>query len=121
MNEVLIAGVVAITMALMEGLFGLVRFIVNKYSIAQETIYEKKIEDKLVIIAERLDDTADDAKKLVDMHSMYDGDGTPIWYVPRSWADTQKEVVDKLQVITLTMHKMLVIIERLEKRLDTVG
>lgn len=124
MDEASIAGVVAITMALMEGFFGLTKFIINKYTdndIAKGSSCNKQYIDlanKLDNMQNNLVDITRDSKKMVEMHSMYDGDGTPIWYVPRSWAETQKEIAERLQAITEVNMKMLGIIERLENRLD---
>lgn len=41
--------------------------------------------------------------RLDDAHAKYDSDGTPLWYVPRSWIKTQKEISKTLDQITQTL------------------
>ena len=41
--------------------------------------------------------------RLDDSHAKYDSDGTPLWYVPRSWIKTQKEISKTLDQITQTL------------------
>ena len=52
-----------------------------------------KIEDKAGL-SER---QAEELKLLHNLHNVKDSDGSPIWYVPRSWAATQREIVDKIK------------------------
>ena len=50
--------------------------------------------------------TAEEHDALVRLdisHAKYDSDGTPLWYVPRSWADTQ----EKITVMLLKMAETL--------------
>lgn len=46
-------------------------------------------------------------EKIYDVLSKCDVDGTPLCYVPRSWIDTQKEVVKALLVISETQKDCL--------------
>jgi len=118
------AGIVIVTVAIVQGLIGLVKYIINKQKESKEEISQGHIEDKLDIISEKLNNTCltdverDQLKSLYDMHARYDGNGVPMWYVPRSWADINKEMAEKLQTIGEVQLKMLVIIERLERRIE---
>ncbi len=97
METAALAAVVGITVALMEGGFSLIRFLVNKLKKEEEAKVQEVILQKLEKIAE---ETAKNA------------------WSQQNWADTQKEIVDRLHVISEINMKMLVIIERLERRLD---
>ncbi len=57
-------------------------------------------------------------QQLSTLHARVDKDGTPLWYVPRSWSETQREIVKRLEKITQIEIKMLGIIERLESKLE---
>ena len=113
MEATALVAVVGITVALIEGGIGLIKFLVNK-------LKKDKDDDKINLVLKRLERINDNTAKTLDMHNRYDADGTPLWYVPRSWADTQKDVVDQLRIITETNMKMLGIIERLERRLEKI-
>lgn len=108
-----LALVVGITVALIEGGIGLIKFLVNKIKKEEDAIARESLSRKV-------DRIAKDTASMLDMHSRYDSDGTPLWYVPRSWSETQKEIVDQLRIITETNMKMLGIIERLERRLEKI-
>lgn len=92
-----LAAVVGITVALIEGGIGLIKFLVNKIKKEEEVKVQEAILQKLEKIGE---ETAKNS------------------WVQQSWADTQKEIVDRLHLITEMNMKMLVIIERLERRIE---
>ena len=106
-----LVAVVGITVALIEGGIGLIKFLVTKIKKEEAAIARESLSIKI-------DKIAENTSKTLDMHNRYDSDGTPLWYVPRSWSETQKEIVDQLRIITETNMKMLGIIERLERRLE---
>lgn len=108
-----LVAVVGITVALIEGGIGLIKFLVNKLKKEEDT----KIQE---LMLQKLEKIGEETSKTLDMHSRYDADGTPLWYVPRSWANTQKEIVDRLHGITEMNMKMLGIIERLERRIEKI-
>ena len=97
METAALAAVVGITVALMEGGFGLVRFLVNKLKREERARIQDSILEKLDNIREQ---TAKNS------------------WAQESWGDTQKEIVDRIHVITEMNMKMLVIIERLERRIE---
>lgn len=84
-------GIVLITMVVIQGLLKLIGHLVDKYSLKAEDVKENRILSRL----EKIEET-------------------------RSLAETQKSIIDKLQKITETQFKVLGIIERLEKRLETL-
>jgi len=104
MSTGIIAAIVAIVVCVVEGLIGLVKLLINKF-VEKDKNY---LSDEQTLML----------KTLYDLHTHYDMDGVPLWYVPRSWAETQKEVTDKLYSIAEAQNQTLSIIERLERRLD---
>ncbi len=42
--------------------------------------------------------------RLDTAHDKHDSDGTPLWYVPRSWIKTQKEISTMLRTMTETLN-----------------
>ncbi len=106
MSAGLIAAIVAITVCVVEGLIGIVKVLITKLA--------SKDKDYLTTEQHMM------LKALYDLHNHIDKDGVPLWYVPRSWADTQKEIVTELRMVTEIQKKTLDIIERLERRLDRI-
>jgi hypothetical protein len=41
--------------------------------------------------------------RLDEAHAKYDIDGTPLWYIPRSWMDTQGQITKTLSKMTETL------------------
>lgn len=41
--------------------------------------------------------------RLDEAHAKYDSDGTPLWYVPRSWMETQGQMTKTLSKMTETL------------------
>jgi len=97
METAALAAVVGITVALIEGGIGLIKFLVNKMKKDDEAKVQETILQKLEKIGEETSKTS---------------------WAHQNWADTQKEIVDRIHVITEMNMKMLVIIERLERRIE---
>lgn len=36
---------------------------------------------------------------LYDLHYRFDDNGAPLWYIPRSWGDTQKDIAKLLETV----------------------
>ncbi len=64
----------------------------------------------------RMDEIKVVVDKIFDMHARFDEDGTPLWYVPRSWSSTQDQIVETLRDIAETQRRTVDILERLERR-----
>lgn len=107
MSEGILIAIVGITVALAEGLIGIMRLLITKFT-EKDAKYLTDEEHQMLA-------------SLHDLHCRYDEDGTPIWYVPRSWSTTQKEIVGMLADIAATQHKTLDLIDRLERRFDQKG
>jgi len=58
--------------------------------------------------------------RLYEMHNVLDDDGTPIWYVPRSWADTQKDILHTVGEVSRTQDKLADTMERFTQILDRI-
>lgn len=104
---------VAALVLVIEGLMSLVKYLVNKGSRAEE-------EDKLVRLLKEVGMVKEKVVRLDDMHYKFDADGTPMWYVPRAWNDTQDKIVERLENISQIELKMLGIIERIERRIESL-
>jgi hypothetical protein len=53
---------------------------------------------------------------LVQMHSVVDSNGVPLWYVPRDWGETQKQIVDTQHEIAMTLQVIANTLERIEDK-----
>ena len=51
--------------------------------------------------------------------SRQDADGTPLVYVPRSWAETQKEMQHIMTQIVNDQRRIADILDRIEKKLES--
>lgn len=89
-----VTGLVIVLVAVIEGLMSLVKHLVTKNSEKTEDGKLDSILKELFIIKEKT--------------------------VPRSWADMQEKMTDKLQTMTQTQLKILGIIERLERRMEVL-
>lgn len=119
------AGIVVVTVALIQGLVGLVKYLLKQRQEETEQKSNREVIDLLHNIKDKVGSDcglneiqSSQLRELYDLHSRVDPDGVPLWYVPRGWAETQKDIVERLQRITETEYKMLGIIERLERRLE---
>ena len=121
------AGIVVVTVAIIQGLLKLSEHLVNKYLDRKEEVAEEKILDRLEAVESKIGTDCGlnemqsmQLRQLHDVLLRVDADGVPLSYIPRSWMETQKEIVDKIQKMTQTEYKMLGIIERLERRLEAL-
>jgi hypothetical protein len=55
---------------------------------------------------------------LYNWHNKTDSDGIPLWYVPRSFIESQKEIVDVLSDISKHQEKTTFLLEALIKRIE---
>lgn len=104
-------GLVVVIVAVFEGLMGLIKYLINKNSKDDADEKIDRIVKEIFVIKEKV-------THLDEMHSRFDADGTPIWYVPRSWAETQEKINDRLYAMQQTQLQILGIIERLEGRVS---
>jgi len=97
--------------AVIEGLMSLVKHLINRGDKNEQDVKIEKILNGVLSTKEKV-------FHLYDMHSRFDSDGTPMWYVPRSWAESQDKLAEKIQMISQTQLQVLGIIERLERRIE---
>jgi len=55
---------------------------------------------------------------IYNIHTEKDNDGVPLVYVPRSWAETQKDMRNVMQRIVNDQTRIADILERIEKKLE---
>tara|TARA_Y100000310_G_C20676599_1_gene813432 strand:+ start:682 stop:987 length:306 start_codon:yes stop_codon:yes gene_type:complete len=55
---------------------------------------------------------------LHDIHEKCDSDGTPLVYVPRSWAEVQKEMQHVMIKIVNDQRRIADILERIDQKLN---
>lgn len=85
-----------------------------------------KVIERLVdpLIAKRSSLTAKEHEwiyELYKMHAKYDEDGLPLWYVPRSWAESQKEIVSALRAVAEDQRRIAEVLDKLDQRYEKVN
>mgnify|MGYP003627614210 CR=1 FL=1 len=55
---------------------------------------------------------------LHEVHERCDADGTPLVYVPRSWAEIQRDMQRVMTKIVTDQKRIADILERIDKKLD---
>ena len=50
---------------------------------------------------------------LFDLHQRFDEDGVALWYVPRSWGDTQNAMANILKDILNTQEQIVKILDKM--------
>jgi len=78
-----------------------------------EAILRKKEEE-----SEKLKEQYEWVHEMYRLHNKVDGDGIPLWYVPRSFLDNQKEIVTILLSISSQMDKSSYILDNILKNLE---
>ena len=58
-------------------------------------------------------------KGLHEVHEKCDADGTPLVYVPRSWAEIQRNMQHVMTKIVNDQRRIADILERIDKKLDS--
>ena len=56
-------------------------------------------------------------KEIHDIHEKCDSDGTPLVYVPRSWAEIQKDMQHVITKIVTDQRRIADILERIDQKL----
>tara|TARA_R110000744_G_scaffold243834_2_gene360767 strand:+ start:552 stop:860 length:309 start_codon:yes stop_codon:yes gene_type:complete len=57
-------------------------------------------------------------KELHDIHEKCDVDGTPLVYVPRSWAEIQRDMQRIMTKVVTDQRRIADILDRIDKKLD---
>jgi hypothetical protein len=101
----------------------------SKEKVLSEEEFEKlkAIENKIRIVHAKIEDKptlTDDQhnmlKDLLELHSKTDSDGIPLHYFPRSFIETQKDIVDVLSEISSHQEKTTYLLESLIKKIERV-
>lgn len=79
-----------------------------------EILILKAVPNKSVL----MDDERDWIKSSNELLSKCDVDGTPLVYVPRSWAEIQKDMQYVMTKIVNDQRRIADILDRIEKKLD---
>jgi len=79
-----------------------------------EMLIMKSIPRKSVLT----DDERVAIKNIDEVLSKSDADGTPLVYVPRSWAEVQKEMQHIMTQIVNDQRRIADILDRMDKKLD---
>jgi len=119
-------GIVIVVVAVVQGIFKFAEHLIAKYGEAKDEIPNRDILELIRTKHCGLNEQQSGQLRTVyDLLNSRDGDGTPLSFVPRSWATTQREIVaelrnvaNELRSVAETQHKTLNIIERLENRLE---
>ena len=65
-----------------------------------------------------MDDERDWMQHTYKVVSRQDSDGTPLVYVPRSWAETQKDMQQVMMQIVNDQRRIADILDRIDKKLE---
>ena len=65
-----------------------------------------------------MDDERDWIQHTYKVISRQDSDGTPLVYVPRSWAETQKEMQQVMTQIVNDQRRIADILDRIDKKIE---
>ena len=79
-----------------------------------EVLILKAVPQKSVL----MDDERDWMHHTYKITSRQDADGTPLVYVPRSWAETQKDMQQVMMQIVNDQRRIADILDRIDKKLE---
>ena len=79
-----------------------------------EVLILKAVPQKSVL----MDDERDWMHHTYKIASRQDSDGTPLVYVPRSWAETQKDMQQVMMQIVNDQRRISDILDRIDKKLE---
>ena len=79
-----------------------------------EILILKAVPQKSVL----MDDERDFVKHMHEILSKTDSDGTPLVYVPRSWAEIQKDMQQVMVKIVNDQRRIADILDRIDKKLE---
>ena len=78
-----------------------------------EMLIQKTSKNSLLTVEERAW-----LKELYDINDKCDSDGTPLVYVPRSWAEVQKDMQHVMIKIVNDQRRIADILERIDQKLN---
>jgi len=60
-------------------------------------------------------------RKTFDMHDVKDNNGLPLWYIPRDWADTQKDIATLVQKVSYSQESIANSLSELAKAFSKIA
>lgn len=105
----------------------LVKILPNKNKVLSEDEFDriKSIENRVKSVYTKVEDkpTLSDEQNsmlrdLYELHSRSDADGIPLHYFPRSFIESQKDVVEVLQEISSHQEKTTYLLEQVMKKME---
>lgn len=66
------------------------------------------------------DEQKEQIRRLYDLHCNFDNDGVPLWFIPRSWIETQKEMAELMKDISQSQGSMAEVMQTLLERLEGI-
>jgi len=121
----LLMTLVVLSVSLLKIIDFLIKFLIKKVTPKENVLSEKErnlikeMHSWLEDISEKNNDEHEWLKELRDVHDKTDRDGVPLWYVPRSLVDMQKEIITLLQNISQHQSKINFILETLISKINT--
>ena len=126
-------GLFTLLITLSVSLAKVIEFLIKKALPKKKILSEDefdKIKDIYALVETIVKKTEDDGVNLEEQHgwveemykqhSKVDADGIPLWYVPRSFIETQKEIVTILLNISSQMDKSTYVLDSLLKHMEEV-
>ena len=94
----------------------------TRASIEQDIIRLKEnTNEKLLIISDKIERVETISTGALNVVQKTDTDGTPLCYVPRSWADTQEKIVKALDNISTSQVIIAKTLENIERHQSNRG
>ncbi len=124
-----VAGAIALGTILAKIIDFLVRKITTKDKVLSdaETLKFEDIYLKMISVHSKIENdtllTEDEHRWMQELHHQHsktDKDGIPLWYVPRSFIDSQREIVDILNNIYSHQEKSTYVLESVLKKLEEI-
>ena len=128
-----IVGLFTLLITLSVSLAKVVEFLIKKALPVKNTLSETefdKIKDTYALVETALKKIDEDSNSLEEqhewvhqlyrLHSKLDRDGIPLFYFPRSFIDTQKEIISILSSMSSQMDKSTYVLDSLLKHIDDV-
>ena len=101
-------------------IIGVTAALVKILDMMVSTILKKAFPNNGTLTGEEKNRLVHNVDNLVEMHSVRNEDGAPIWYIPTSWADTQKEILHVVGDVSRTQERLAGSMERFVEILDRI-
>lgn len=100
------------------GVIGITYLLVKLIEKMFDKVMERRANNKNINLSTALtQQQSHQLQSLHDMHSRYDDDGVPMWFVPRSWGETQKEVAKSLEKVVNINEQQTKILDKIIEKI----